>query len=126
MSHLHAYLKQTEPLRKGQELLISFNKPHAPVARGTFSRWVKTMLAAAGNRDCREKECLALVWACESFDRYLVGLDVRTLYRPQTPGVVDQQQGFVRNTLALPANVDATDALQACSGVRSWKEHDSG
>ena len=48
VSHLHAYLKQTEPLRKGQELLISFNKPHAPVARGTFSRWVKTMLAAAG------------------------------------------------------------------------------
>ena len=126
VGHLHAYLKQTEPLRKGQELLISFNKLHAPVARGTFSRWVKTMLAAAGNRDCREKECLALVWACESFDRYLVGLDVRTLYRPQTPGVVDQQQGFVRNTLALPANVDATDALQACSGVRSWKEHDSG
>ena len=48
VGHLHAYLKQTEPLRKGQELLISFNKPHAPVARGTFSRWVKTMLAAEG------------------------------------------------------------------------------
>ena len=48
VSHLHAYLQQTEPLRKGQELLISFKKPHAPVARGTFSRWVKTMLAAAG------------------------------------------------------------------------------
>ena len=48
VSHLHAYLKQTEPLRNGQELLVSFNKPHAPVARGTFSRWVKTMLAAAG------------------------------------------------------------------------------
>ena len=48
VSHLHAYLKQTEPLRNGQELLVSFNKPHAPVARGAFSRWVKTMLSAAG------------------------------------------------------------------------------
>ena len=46
-----------------------------------------------------------------------MGLETFVLYtdRPQTPGVADQQQGFVPNTLALPANVDATHALQACS-----------
>lgn len=49
VSHMRAYLRQTEPLRKGQaEVWLSFYKPHAPVARGTFSRWRKTTLAAAG------------------------------------------------------------------------------
>ena len=45
---LKRYLEVTAPLRKGDELFISFIKPHAPVSKDTISRWVRTTLEQAG------------------------------------------------------------------------------
>ena len=43
------YLERTKPLRgKETKLLISTLKPHAPVARDTVSRWLRTMMREAG------------------------------------------------------------------------------
>lgn len=48
MDHLRVYLEKTEKLRKGRELFISYQKPHAPISRNSFARWVKEMLRQAG------------------------------------------------------------------------------
>ena len=48
VKHLHRYLEITEELRKGSKLFISYIKPYDPISRGTFSRWVKQVLEAAG------------------------------------------------------------------------------
>ena len=48
VKHLDAYLKLTKDLRKGNDLFISTQKPHAAVTRNTFSRWIKTALSNAG------------------------------------------------------------------------------
>lgn len=53
VTHLKEYLCRTASLRKDKQLFLSFNKPHAPVARATFSRWVKETLEAANiSTDC--------------------------------------------------------------------------
>lgn len=50
VEHLRAYLSRTEKLRPQacDSLFISLSKPHAPISRATFSRWIKTVLLAAG------------------------------------------------------------------------------
>ena len=46
---LKEYIRRTEPLRKKEkQLLISFHKPFAAVARSTISRWIKKVLYEAG------------------------------------------------------------------------------
>ena len=48
VTHLKEYLRRTASLRKVKQLFISFYKPHAPVARATFSRWLIETLESAG------------------------------------------------------------------------------
>ena len=49
VSHLQTYLTYTQPLR-GQysRLLISYAKPHKPVAISTVIKWAKAVLKEAG------------------------------------------------------------------------------
>lgn len=48
IENLKFYIKSTESLRKGSQLLISYQKPHAPVSSATISRWLKEALSEAG------------------------------------------------------------------------------
>ena len=48
VAHLHTYLQVTRPLRSTSQLFISYQRPHGPVVTQSISRWIKTMLAAAG------------------------------------------------------------------------------
>uniref|UniRef100_A0AC35F1D6 Reverse transcriptase domain-containing protein n=1 Tax=Panagrolaimus sp. PS1159 TaxID=55785 RepID=A0AC35F1D6_9BILA len=48
IENLEFYIKSTESLRKGSQLLISYQKPHAPVSSATISRWLKEALSEAG------------------------------------------------------------------------------
>ena len=47
--YLHAYIKRTELIRDNERrLFISHTKPHCKVSSQTISRWIKTLLTAAG------------------------------------------------------------------------------
>ena len=48
--HLNQYIETTTPLRNGnqEQLFISFVKPHVPVGKQTFARWVKEVLSRSG------------------------------------------------------------------------------
>ena len=48
LSHLELYLEKTKDLRKDQNLLISFVKPHKRITTSTISRWCVTVLKNAG------------------------------------------------------------------------------
>ena len=50
LTHLKRYVEMTKEFRNVSttQLLISFVKPHVPVSRQTLSRWIKSVLAAAG------------------------------------------------------------------------------
>ena len=49
VSHLQTYLAYTEPLRsQNSKLLISYAKPHKPMAISTVSKWAKAVLKEAG------------------------------------------------------------------------------
>jgi hypothetical protein len=46
---LREYMRRTAPLRgHTTQLLLSFHKPHKPVARDTLARWLKLIMTAAG------------------------------------------------------------------------------
>lgn len=48
-THMKEYLKKTESLRGTEsKLLISFIKPHKRVSRETISRWIRSVMTAAG------------------------------------------------------------------------------
>ena len=50
---LSEYVKRTSELRKGgDQLLVSFQKPHKPVSTDTISRWLKTVLQKSGIDTC--------------------------------------------------------------------------
>ena len=44
LSHLEQYIEKTKDLRKDQNLLISFAKPHKRITTLTISRWCVTVL----------------------------------------------------------------------------------
>ena len=47
--YLRAYIKRTEIIRNDERrLFISYTKPHRMVSSQTISRWIKTLLSAAG------------------------------------------------------------------------------
>ena len=48
ISHLEQYIEKTKDLRKDQNLLISFVKPHKRITTSTISRWCVTVLKNAG------------------------------------------------------------------------------
>ena len=49
VSHMKEYLRRTKPLRgDSTKLFISFMKPHKHISRETLSRWIKTVMEAAG------------------------------------------------------------------------------
>ena len=48
VSHLEQYIEKTKDLRKDQNLLISFVKPHKRITTSTISRWCVTVLKNAG------------------------------------------------------------------------------
>ena len=48
VKHIIQYLYLTKDKRTGEEFFISIQKPHAAVARSTFSRWIKLALSNAG------------------------------------------------------------------------------
>ena len=48
VSHLSQYLQITRPFRQSPQLFLSYQKPHNPVVSQSISRWIRTMLAAAG------------------------------------------------------------------------------
>ena len=45
---LQCYISRTQPLRKGDSMFISFQKPYGAVSRSTISRWIKLALNNAG------------------------------------------------------------------------------
>lgn len=45
---LQEYLKRTENLRNSDRLFVTINKPHQQTSRDTISRWIKTVMFAAG------------------------------------------------------------------------------
>ena len=47
-THLNEYIQRTKPIRKSDQLLISYLKPHASISTDTLARWVKNMLSSAG------------------------------------------------------------------------------
>ncbi|GFN77248.1 reverse transcriptase/ribonuclease h/methyltransferase [Plakobranchus ocellatus] len=48
VSHLQHYLAVTQDIRLGDQLFLTYIKPHRPIARGTLSRWIKMILKMAG------------------------------------------------------------------------------
>ena len=48
VSHLEQYIEKTKDLRKDQNLLIRFVKPHKRITTATISRWRVTVLKNAG------------------------------------------------------------------------------
>ena len=49
VSHMKEYLRRTKPLRgDSTKLFIRFMKPHKHISRETLSRWIKTVMEAAG------------------------------------------------------------------------------
>ena len=48
VAHLTQYLHSTSKIRSSPKLFLSYQKPHAPVVSQSISRWIRTMLAAAG------------------------------------------------------------------------------
>jgi len=49
VTHMKEYLQKTEPLRGTEcKLLISFIKPYKRISRETISRWIRSVMAAAG------------------------------------------------------------------------------
>ena len=48
IAHLKHYLSRTEKLGKCNQLFMSYTKPHLPVGRQTFSRWIKSVFVSAG------------------------------------------------------------------------------
>ena len=48
VSHLEQYIEKTKDLRKDQNLLVSFVKPHKRITTSTISRWCLTALMNAG------------------------------------------------------------------------------
>ena len=48
IAHLKHYLSRTEKLGKCNQLFMSYTKPHLPVGKQTFSRWIKSVFASAG------------------------------------------------------------------------------
>ena len=42
------YLERTKTLRKGNKLIISYQKPHQEVSSDTISRWIKRVLSQVG------------------------------------------------------------------------------
>ena len=48
-SALQEYLRRTQFLRNNStKLFVSYIKPHSPVSKATFSRWIKTLMTRAG------------------------------------------------------------------------------
>ena len=45
---LKQYIKVTENIKKGNQLWLSWIKPHEPVGRQTISRWLKQTLKLGG------------------------------------------------------------------------------
>ena len=48
VSHLDEYVERTRSIRKSNQLLVSFLRPHDPVSTDTIARWVKNILSSAG------------------------------------------------------------------------------
>ena len=48
LAHLKEYLSRTIHYRNSAQLLLSYQKPYAPVCTQTLSRWVRSTLKAAG------------------------------------------------------------------------------
>ena len=47
--HLTDYIRRTSSRQTSNQLLIRFQKPHAPISTDTIVRWVKSILFSAGN-----------------------------------------------------------------------------
>lgn len=48
VSHLRRYLLITQEFRSGEQLFLTYLKPHKPIARNILSRWIKQVLKLAG------------------------------------------------------------------------------
>ena len=67
VNHLKLYIERTKDRRKSDgSLFLACAKPYTAVSRGTFSRWVKAVLAEAGIDTCRYSSHSTRAAACSA------------------------------------------------------------
>ena len=80
VKHLEQYIQKTRTLRgETQQVFISHSKPHAPVGKQTWSRWIKQTLSGAGIDVTRYTAHSTRAASCSAAAK--MGLPLKTIMR---------------------------------------------